>query len=119
MDVSGRGPGAAPVERGLGTAGAGRWERLPFGLLLLAVWTAALLGIALLATGGLSGLAAALGRGAAEGPPRYEELTAGDRNVVLGRDLLIAPADATPTRIEDLVATVAAQSPDGLLRLNV
>jgi hypothetical protein len=32
---------------------------------------------------------------------------------------VIAPADATAARIEDLVATLAAETPTGLLRLNV
>jgi hypothetical protein len=118
--VSGRGPGAADVGGGWPARPAGRWERLPFGLLLLAVWTVALVGIALLATGGLSNLGGLLGRGgAASEPPSYQELAGGDRNAALGRDLVIAPADATPERIESLVAALATESPNGLLRLNV
>ena len=120
MGASGRGPNTAGVERGWPARGAGRWERLPFGLLLLAVWTAALIGVALLATGGLSGLGGLLGRGGAPGgAPSYQEVAPGERNVALGRDLVIAPADATAARIEDLVAALAAETPTGLLRLNV
>jgi hypothetical protein len=120
MDVGGRGPSTAGVKGGWPAPAASRWERLPFGLLLLAVWTVALLGIALLATGGLSGLSGLLGRGgAAGGPPSYQELTPGERNVALGRDFLIAPSDATAERIEDLVAVLAAESPGGLMRLNL
>ncbi|HZR97652.1 MAG TPA: hypothetical protein VFE37_03035 [Chloroflexota bacterium] len=119
MGTSGRGQGTAGVEGGWPVPRVGRWERLPFGLLLLAVWTVALAGVALLATGGLSGVGALLARGAAAGPPSYQEVGAGERNAALGRDVVIAPADATPARIEDLVATLAAEAPSGLLRLNV
>jgi hypothetical protein len=108
------------VGGGWPTPKAGRWERLPFGLLLLAVWTVALVGVALLVTGGLSGLSSFLGRmGAPVGVPSYQEIAPGDRNATLGRDFVIAPADATPARIEDLVAALAAETPTGLLRLNV
>lgn len=120
MGATGRGPSTAGVEGEWPAPEAGRWERLPFGLLLLAVWTAALVGIALLATGGLSGLGGLLGRaGAAGGPPSYQELASGERNLALGRDFLISPGDATAQRIEDLVAVLAADAPDGLMRLNV
>jgi hypothetical protein len=119
--VSKTGPGTAPAESGLAAARTpGRWERLPFGLLLLSVWTAALVALALLATGGPSGLGSLLGRGGApSGPPSYQEVSFGERNAALGRDLVIAPAEATAPRIEALVASVAASAPDGLLRLNV
>lgn len=119
MSTSGHGTGTARAGEGLTARPTGRWERLPFGLLLLAVWVVAILGIALLVTGGFSGLGGLLGRAtAASGVPHYEELPSGG-NAALGRDLVIAPADATPARLEELVGALAAASPSGLLRLNV
>jgi len=53
------------------------------------------------------------------GPPAYREVTYSVAQPALGRDLVIAPADATAERIEGLVATVAAADPSALLRLNV
>src|SRR3954463_12497313 len=119
MGANARGPGSAGVEPGVLTRQATRWERLPFGLVLLAVWTVALVGVALLATGGLSGLNGAIGRvSPPSAVPSYQELAPGERNTALGRDLVIAPGDATAARIEDLVASLAAETPNGLLRLN-
>jgi hypothetical protein len=119
MTAGGRGADAAQADGGGAARTTGRSERLPFGLLLLAVWIVALAGIALLVTGGLSGLGGLLGRPTvAAGIPRYEELPGGG-TAALGRDLVIAPADATAPRIEELVAAVAGESPSGLLRLNV
>src|SRR5581483_8946339 len=93
-----------------------RWERLPFGLVLLAVWTAALLALALLATGGLSGLAGLFGHVGPPGkPPAYQELPGGSGSGPLGRDLIIAQAGARGDRIEALVNAVAAEAPAGLL----
>jgi hypothetical protein len=119
MSPIGRGSGAPRADCGWFARANGRWERLPFGPLLLAVSTVALVAVALLLTGGVSGLGGLLGRtSAAAGLPRYEEVE-GDRNPVLGRDYVIAPADATTTRIEELVAALAAESPTGLMRLNI
>ena len=119
MSASGRGSGSARAEGGWAARMTGRWERLPFGLLLVAVWAVAILGIAILVTGGFSGLGSLVGRTTvAGGLPRYEELPGGG-NAALGRDVIIAPADATAARIEELVNALAAESPSGLLRLNV
>jgi hypothetical protein len=116
--VSGREVSTA-AEGGLHAASADRrWERLPFGLVLLVVWTVALLALALLATGGLSGVGSVLGHvGSPGGPPAYQELPGGSGP--LGRDLVIAPADVSSERIEALVNAVAAEAPAGVLRINV
>ncbi len=111
MDSSGEGPPSVPI---------GRRERCPFAFLLATVWAVALLGLALVVTGGLGLITGVLGHGA--GPtdtPRYQELPLAAGAAALGRDLVIAPQDATPDQIERLVVAVAAASPAGLLRLNV
>ncbi|HLH25433.1 MAG TPA: hypothetical protein VK066_23180 [Chloroflexota bacterium] len=120
MSTSRSGPSIAEAKGEWQAREVARWERLPFGLVLLAVWAVALVAIALLVTGGLRGLNGLLGRDdAAGGAPSYQELTVGERNAELGRDFVIAPADATPQRIEALVTALAADSPPGLLRMNV
>jgi hypothetical protein len=51
--------------------------------------------------------------------PAYGEVVHAVYQPVLGRDFVIPRSDATPDRIEWLVATIAADDPSTLLRINV
>jgi len=113
-----------------GTAGAARAgdatpptetrRPLSIGFLLAVLWALVLGGAALLVLGGPSGLTgrwpwAASGTGV----PPYRELVYPTPQAVPGRDLVIAPADATPERIEWLVLALANEDRSPTLRLNV
>jgi len=79
---------------------------------------------ALVVVGGALLLLAATGRFAALLPgrgavPAYHEVAYSVAQPLFGRDLVIAPGDATPETIEAVVATVAAADSSPLLRLNV
>jgi hypothetical protein len=55
----------------------------------------------------------------AAGPPAYHEVVHDVARPLFGRDLVIAPADATPDRIAWLVADVADADSSPVLRINV
>src|SRR5262249_9134081 len=97
-------------------SGARSPRRLPRGWLIalavLAVVAGALLLLA--ATGRLAPLLP--GRA---GAPACREVSYSVAQPLFGRDLVIAPDDATPETIEATVATVAATDSGPLLRLNV
>jgi len=85
-------------------------------------WGVALAALAVV--GGAVLLLAATGRFAPPlpgraGAPAYREVTYTFAQPLFGRDLVIAPGDATPETIEAVVATVAATDSSPLLRLNV
>ncbi|HZU07417.1 MAG TPA: hypothetical protein VFB73_15745 [Chloroflexota bacterium] len=98
---------------------AQRGEYLPSGALLVLLWALALSAAGLLAVGWPSGFSSLLPWWCSTCPPAYHEVVYGDSNTTLGRDLVIAPSDATPERIEQVVAAVAATDPSPTLRLNV
>jgi|SRR5579884_1427443 len=85
--------------------------------LLLALVPVAVLALAVAVAAWTGLLATLLGRAAS--PPAYREVTYSLNQPVLGRDFVIAPSDATPERIEWLVATIAAEDNSPLLRINV
>jgi hypothetical protein len=88
--------------------------------MLVAIWSVAFGAGALFLLSGPSGLGHFVPwLGSTASPPAYREVTYKIAQPTLGRDLVIAPADATAERIEGLVASVAAADASPLLRLNV